>query len=81
MVIKTLHWCALRISSLAYAIVRLGDHLWEIGGNLEAWCDEQHWAAYAKKQERERRARVAQWQRWVDEYAGKDVTKELNDAR
>lgn len=74
MVIKTIHWCALRISSLAYALVRLGDHLWEIGGNLELWCDSITY-------ERERRARVAQWQRWVDEYAGKDVAKELNDAR
>ncbi len=81
MVIKIVHHIALSISRLAYTLVRLGDHLWEIGGRLEAWCDERHWAAYEKHQERERRARVAQWQRWVDEYAGKDVTKELNDAR
>lgn len=39
--VKVLHWCALRITDLAYAVVRLGDHLWEIGGNLECWCDEK----------------------------------------
>ena len=39
--VKTLHWCALRITDLAYLVVRLGDHLWELGGNLEAWCDEK----------------------------------------
>jgi len=77
MVIKIIHRIALSISRLAYALVRLGDHLWEIGGSLEAWCDERHWAAYEKQQERERRARVAQWQRWVDEYAGKDVSDAL----
>ena len=70
--IKLLHWCALRITDLAYFTARMGARLWEIGGNLEAWCDSITY-------ERERRARVAQWQRWVDEYAGKDVTKELND--
>lgn len=70
MVIKTLHWCALRITDLAYFTVRMGDRLWELGGNLEAWCDSITY-------ERERRARVAQWQRWVDEYAGKDVTNDL----
>lgn len=71
--VKLLHWCALRITDLAYFTVRMGDWLWEIGGNLEFWCDSITY-------ERQRKARVAQWQRWVDEYAGKDVTKELNDA-
>lgn len=47
--VKTLHWCALRISSLAYLVVRLGDHLWELGGSLEAWCDEKHWAKVARR--------------------------------
>jgi hypothetical protein len=47
--VKLLHWCALRISSLAYLVVRLGDHLWEIGGNLELWCDEKHWAKLSKR--------------------------------
>lgn len=65
--VKLLHWCALRISDL-------GEVIFNLGGNLEFWCDSITY-------ERERRARVAQWQRWVDEYAGKDVTKELNDAR
>lgn len=70
--VKLLHWCALRISDLAYFIVRLGDHLWEIGGNLEFWCDSITY-------ERERRARVAQWQRWVDEYAGKPIITMLDE--
>lgn len=60
MVIKTLHFIALRITSLAYFTVRMGDRLWELGGNLEAWCDSKHY-------ERERRARIAQWARWVEE--------------
>ena len=70
--VKILHWCALRISSLAIVLGRLSGSLWQLGGNLELWCDTITY-------ERQRRARVAQWQRWVDEYAGKDVTKELND--
>jgi hypothetical protein len=52
---KTLHWCALRITDLAYLVVRLGDHLWELGGSLEAWCDERaerkRWVEYARDNE------------------------------
>lgn len=58
--LKTLHWCALRITDLAYLVVRLGDHLWELGGSLEAWCDTRIY-------ERERQARIKQWQQWMEE--------------
>ncbi len=70
--VKLLHWCALRITGLAYFTVRLGDRLWELGGNLELWCDSITY-------ERQRRARVAQWQRWVDEYAGKPIITMLDE--
>jgi hypothetical protein len=58
--VKTLHWCALRITDLAYLVVRLGDHLWELGGALELWCDTRIY-------ERERQARIKQWQQWMEE--------------
>lgn len=32
--VKLLHWCALRITDLA-------EVLFNLGGNLEAWCDEK----------------------------------------
>lgn len=58
--VKTLHWCALRITDLAYLVVRLGDHLWELGGALECWCDQRIF-------ERQREARIKQWQQWMEE--------------
>jgi hypothetical protein len=61
--IKTLHWCALRITDLAYLVVRLGDHLWELGGSLEAWCDDRTYR-------RERAVRIARWQKWMEEADG-----------
>ena len=51
--IKLLHWCALRISSL-------GEYIWELGGTLECWCDEQHW-------EKVRKAHVSEWAQWMKE--------------
>lgn len=58
--IRVLHWCALRISDLAYFVVRMGDHLWELGGNLEAWCD-------TRTHEAKRKARIKQWAQWMEE--------------
>lgn len=36
--ITLLHWCALRMSDL-------GELLFELGGNLECWCDERAFQA------------------------------------
>jgi hypothetical protein len=63
--VKLLHWCALRISTL-------GEVIFNLGGNLELWCDTIIY-------ERERRARIAQWQRYVDEYAGKPIITMLDE--
>ena len=63
--VKLLHWCALRTSDFAI-------WLHDKAGGLECWCDTITY-------ERKRRARIAQWQRYVDEYAGKPIITMLDE--
>lgn len=51
--IKILHWFALRMSDVGMFIGDAGERLWELGGNLEGWCDER---TYRRK-----------WMRWGKE--------------
>jgi hypothetical protein len=53
-------------------ISTLGEVIFNLGGNLELRCDTIIY-------ERERRARIAQWQRYVDEYAGKPIITMLDE--
>jgi len=48
--IKLIHWFALRMSDTGVFLTHAGERLWELGGNLELWCDER---AYRRK-----------WMRW-----------------
>ena len=31
------------VNTLGRALTRAGEMLWELGGTLEMWCDEQQW--------------------------------------
>lgn len=31
------------VNVLSRVLTRAGEYLWELGGSLEVWCDEQHW--------------------------------------
>jgi len=48
--IKILHWFALRMSDTGMRMPIMGRSLWELGGNLECWCDER---TYRLKQEQD----------------------------
>ena len=58
--LKTIHWCALRISDAALLLSRLADRIWEVGGALEYWADERIYDI-------ERKQRIAAWKEYTAE--------------
>lgn len=39
------------VDTLSRALTRAGEVLWDLGGSLEVWCDEQHWRKVQKERD------------------------------